>query len=143
MIKIIIKYKKNDNFNHQRLHLTIKKTKKQMNIIVEILLMGLAMLIGAYVVPGVQVDGYLSAIIAAILIAIANATIGLILRIFTFPLNVLTLGLISFVITVLMVLLVDNLMDGFNTSGFLAAAILAIVIALIKMVLDSVFGTKG
>lgn len=113
-----------------------------MKLIVEILLMGLAMLIGAYVVPGVQVDGYLSAIIAAVLIAVANATIGLILRIFTFPLNVLTLGLISFIITVLMVLLVDNLMEGFNTSGFFAAAILAIVIALLKMVLDSVFGTK-
>ena len=113
-----------------------------MKTIVEILLMGLAMLIGAYVVPGVQVDGYLSALIAAVLIAIANATIGLILRIFTFPLNVLTLGLISFIITVLMVLLVDNLMDGFNTSGFLAAAILAIVVALLKIVLDSVFGVK-
>ncbi len=113
-----------------------------MKLIVEILLMGLAMLIGAYVVPGVQVDGYLSAIIAAVLIAVANATIGLILRVFTFPLNVLTLGLISFIITVLMVLLVDNLMTGFNTSGFLAAAILAIVMALLKMVLDSVFGVK-
>ncbi|MES2650963.1 MAG: phage holin family protein [Bacteroidota bacterium] len=113
-----------------------------MKLIVEILLMGLAMLIGAYVVPGVQVDGYLSAIIAAVLIAVANATIGLILRVFTFPLNVLTLGLISFIITVLMVLLVDNLMDGFNTTGFLAAAILAIVVALLKMLLDSVFGVK-
>ena len=105
-----------------------------MKLIVEILLMGLAMLVGAYVVPGVQVDGYLSAIIAAILIAIANATLGLILRVFTFPLNVLTLGLISFIITVLMVLLVDNLMDGFNTTGFLAAAILAIVVAILSYV---------
>ncbi|MES2417817.1 MAG: phage holin family protein [Bacteroidota bacterium] len=111
-----------------------------MKLIAEILLMGLAMLIGAYLVPGVQVDGYSSAIIAAVLIALANATIGLILRIFTFPLNLLTLGLISFVITVLMVLLVDNLMSGFNTSGFLAAAILAIVVALIKMLLNSIFG---
>ena len=113
-----------------------------MKTIAEILLMGLAMLIGAYVVPGVQVDGYLSAIIAAVLIAIANATIGLILRIFTFPLNMLTLGLISFIITVLMILLVDKLMTGFNTTGFLAAAILAIVVALIKMLLNAVFGVN-
>ncbi|MBC7617098.1 MAG: phage holin family protein, partial [Pedobacter sp.] len=69
-------------------------------------------------------------------------TLGLILRVFTFPLNVLTLGLISFIITVLMVLLVDNLMDGFNTTGFLAAAILAIVVAVVKMLLDSVFGVN-
>ena len=100
------------------------------------------MLIGAYLVPGVTVDGYGSAIIAAVLIAIANATIGLLLRIFTFPLNVLTLGLISFIITVLMIRLVDSWMDGFNTSGFWAAAILAIAIALVKMLLDSIFGVE-
>lgn len=113
-----------------------------MKLIVQILLMGLAMLIGAYIVPGVEVDGYLSAIIASILIALANATIGLVLRIFTLPLNLLTLGLISFIISVLMILLVDHFMSGFNTSGFIAAAILAIVVALVKMLLDSIFGTN-
>lgn len=113
-----------------------------MKLIVEILLMGLAMLIGAYLVPGVQVDGYGSAIIAAVLIALANATLGLVLRIFTLPLNLLTLGLISFIISVLMILLVDHFMTGFNTSGFLAAAILAIAVALIKMLLDSIFGVS-
>jgi putative membrane protein len=113
-----------------------------MKLILEILLMGLAMLIGAYLVPGVTVDGYGSAIIAAVLIAFANATLGLILRIFTFPLNVLTLGLISFVITIFMILLVDSWMDGFNTSGFWAAAVLSIAIAIIKMLLDSIFGVE-
>ncbi|RZL34588.1 MAG: phage holin family protein [Pedobacter sp.] len=113
-----------------------------MKLILEILLMGLAMMLGAYIVPGVSVDGYGSAIIAAILIALANATIGLILRVFTFPLNVLTLGLISFIITVLMILLVDHWMTGFNTTGFLAAAILAIAVSVIKMILDSLFGVE-
>ncbi|WP_199139967.1 phage holin family protein [Pedobacter sp. ASV12] len=112
-----------------------------MRLILEILLMGVAMMAGAYLVPGVHVDGFGSAIIAAVLIALANATIGFILRIFTFVLNVLTLGLISFIITVLMILLVDHFMTGFNTSGFLSAAILAIAVAVIKMILDSIFGT--
>jgi putative membrane protein len=110
--------------------------------VLEILLMGLAMLLGAYLVPGVQVDGYGSAIIAAVLIALANATIGFILRIFTFPLNFLTLGLVSFIISVLMILLVDNMMTGFNTTGFWAAAILAIVVALIKAVFSMIAGEK-
>ena len=105
--------------------------------------MGLAVMIGAFFVPGVSVDGYGSAIIAAVLIAITNATIGLILRFFTFPLNVLTLGLVSFIITVLMILLVDSWMKGFNTSGFFAAAILAIVVTLVKMVLDAAFGASN
>ena len=113
-----------------------------MKLILEILLMGFAMLFGAYFVPGVHVDGYGSAIIAAVLIAVANATIGLILRIFTFPLNVLTLGFISFIITVLMILLVDSWMTGFSTSGFWSAAVLAVAIAIIKMLLDAVFGVK-
>jgi len=100
------------------------------------------MLFGAYLVPGVSVDGFGSAIIAAVLIAIANATIGLLLRIFTLPLNILTLGLVSFIITVLMILLVDSWMTGFNTSGFWSATVLAIAIAVIKMILDSIFGVR-
>jgi putative membrane protein len=112
-----------------------------MKLIVEILLMGLAVFLGAKIVPGVQVDGYGSAIIAAVLIALANSTIGLILRVFTFPINFLTLGLMSFIITVLMIMLVDYLMAGFNTTGFWAAALLAIVIALIKAVFGAIAGS--
>lgn len=111
-------------------------------LILEVLLMGFAVMIGAFLVPGVSVDGYGSAIIAAILIAATNATIGLILRFFTFPLNILTLGLVSFIISVLMILLVDSWMSGFNTSGFLSAAILAIVVTVIKMILDAAFGME-
>ncbi|GAB1463894.1 hypothetical protein MASR2M52_19800 [Pedobacter sp.] len=109
-------------------------------VIVEILLMGLAMMIGAFLVPGVTVSGYGSAILAAVLVAIANATIGLILRIFTFPLNFLTLGLVSFIISVLMILLVDSWMKDFNTSGFLSATILALVVMVVKVILDAAFG---
>ncbi len=112
-----------------------------MRLIIEILLSGLAMLLGSYLVPGVHIDGFGTAIIAAILIALANATIGLILRLLTFPINFLTLGLMSFIITVLMILLVDSLMAGFNTSGFFAAAFLAIVVALIKALFGAIAGT--
>ena len=109
-----------------------------MRFIIEIFIMGLALLLGAYLVPGVHINGFGTAILAALLIALANATIGFILRVLTFPLNLLTLGLMSFIITVLMVLLVDNLLAGFSTTGFLAAAILAIVVALIKAILGAV-----
>jgi len=112
-----------------------------MRFIIEILLMGLAMLLGSYLVPGVHIDGFGTAIIAAVLIALANATIGFILRLLTFPINFLTLGLVSFIITVLMILLVDNVMKGFSTSGFFAAAILAIVVALIKAVFGAIAGS--
>jgi putative membrane protein len=113
-----------------------------MRLIIEVLLMGLAVFIGARLVPGVSVDGYGNAIIAAVLIALANATIGFILRLLTFPVNFLTLGLMSFIITVLMILLVDNMMTSFNTSGFISAAFLAIVVALIKAIFGAVVGEK-
>ena len=113
-----------------------------MRFIIEILLMGLAMLLGSYLVSGVHIAGFGAAIIAAVLIALANATIGFVLRLLTFPINFLTLGLMSFIITVLMILLVDNLMTGFNTSGFFAAAILAIVVALIKAVFGAIAGDE-
>lgn len=111
-----------------------------MKWIAELLLMGLAMLIGCYLVPGVTVTGFWSALGAAVFIALANATIGLALRFFTFPLNFLTLGLVSFIISVLMILLVDQWMASFNTSGFLSAAILAIVVTLVRILLNAVFG---
>lgn len=112
-----------------------------MKLIIEILLMGLAVFIGASLVPGVNVEGYGTAIIAAILIALANATIGFILRLLTFPVNFITLGLVSFIISVLMIMLVANVMDGFQVSGFWAAAFLAIVVALIKALFNAVAGS--
>jgi len=108
-----------------------------MKLLIEILLMGAAVALAAYLIPGVTVDGFLSAILAGVLIALANATIGTILRILTFPVNILTLGLMSFIITVLMVLLVDSLMKGFNTNGFFSAMLFAIVLAIIKMIFGS------
>ena len=105
--------------------------------------MGAAVAIAAYLLPGVEVSSFWSAVIAAVLIALANATIGTILRILTFPINFLTLGLVSFIITVLMVLLVDELMDDFNTEGFFSALLFAIVLALINMVFSAFRSDKS
>lgn len=105
--------------------------------------MGAAVAIASYLLPGVEVSSFWSAIIAAVLIALANATIGTILRILTFPINFLTLGLISFIITVLMVLLVDELMDDFNTEGFFSALVFAIVLALVNMVFSAFRSDKS
>ena len=113
-----------------------------MRLIIGILLMGLAFFIGAKLVPGVEVTSYGSAILAAVLVALANATIGFILRLLTFPINFLTLGLMSFIITVLMILLVDSMMSTFNTSGFLAAAFLAIIVALVNAIFGAIAGDK-
>ncbi|MEE1884306.1 phage holin family protein [Pedobacter flavus] len=109
-----------------------------LKLLIDLLLMGVIVLLGAYFVPGIKVDGFGSAIIAAILIALANGTIGFILRLLTFPINFLTLGLFSFIITVLMILLVSNIMEGFEVDGFIPAAFFAIVVAILKMIIGAV-----
>lgn len=111
-----------------------------LKFILELLLSGLALFFACYIVPGVSVSSFWYAVLAGILIGLANATIGLILRVLTFPLNWLTLGLVSFIITVLMILLVDDMMTSFSTSGFFSAAFLAIITAVSKSILFWAFG---
>lgn len=95
--------------------------------------MGLIVCVCAYLIPGVSVNNFLTAMIAAILIALTNSTIGTILRLLTFPVNFLTLGLVSFIITVLMILLVSKFLEGFEVSGFWPAVLFALVAAVLKM----------
>ena len=108
-----------------------------MKFIAEVLLTGLAVYIAANLIHGVSVHGYFTAIGVGIVLAIVNATIGLILRILTLPINILTLGLFSFVISVLMVLLVSRIVDGFYVSGFIPAALFAILLSILKMIFHS------
>lgn len=106
-----------------------------MNILLNILVSALAVAVAAYVTPGASVDGYLTAIIVAVVLAIINSTIGIFLKILTFPINILTLGLVSVIINVLMVLLVAKIVPGFHLDGFWTALIFAIILALVNMVL--------
>lgn len=116
-----------------------------MRFIVNLLLSGLAVFLAAMILPdsAVHVQGFGWAVLAGLLIGFVNATLGTILRIFTFPLNLLTLGLMSFIITVLMVLFTSWIMGNkFDVNGFWWATLFAIIVAVIEMVLGSLFGTK-
>lgn len=105
-----------------------------MHLLLRILVGALAIAIAAYLVPYVTVDGYRTAIVVAVVLAIVNAILGRVLRFFSFPLNVLTLGLVSFVISILMIMLVDKLVVGFETGGFLSTAVFALILSLVNMV---------
>lgn len=109
-----------------------------MRFILELIIMALAVMLAAYLLPGVEVRGFWSALLAAVLIAFMNTILGGILRILTFPINILTLGLMSFIITVLMIMLVDSMMDSFNSNGFWTTALFAIVLALVKMIFGKI-----
>lgn len=103
-----------------------------MNFIISLIFSTLAVFVAGYIVPGVQIDSLTTALIVALVLGLVNATIGFLLKMITAPLNWITLGLVSLIINVLMVLLVDNLIGGFNTNGFWAAAVFALVLAIIQ-----------
>src|SRR5258708_34954148 len=106
-----------------------------MRVLLNWILSALAVWIVSRVVPGIYVSGPLAALIAALVIGFINATIGLLLKILTFPLTLLTLGLFWFVINALMLEFASALVPGFQVRGFFAAFVGAIVLSLVNMLL--------
>lgn len=100
--------------------------------IISFLVSGLVIMLGAYIIPGVSVDGYLAALIAALATGLVNAVIRPLLILFTLPLNILTLGLFTFVINALLVLLVSAIVPGFSVDGFLAALLFSLIISVLS-----------
>jgi putative membrane protein len=98
-------------------------------------LSALAVWIVSRVVPGIYVSGPVAALIAALAIGFINATVGVVLKILTFPLTLVTLGLFWLVINALMLKFASALVPGFQVRGFLAAFLGAIVLSLVNMVL--------
>jgi len=107
-----------------------------MRLLLNWVLSALAVWIVSRVVPGIYVSGPVAALIAALVIGFVNATIGLLLKILTFPLTLVTLGLFWFVINALMLKLASALLSpGFQVRTFGAAFIGAIVLSLVNMLL--------
>lgn len=114
-----------------------------MRFVISLFITGIVIAVAAYIVPGAYVAGFGWAIITGLVIGFVNAFIGGILRLFTFPINWLTFGLISFIITVLMIMLSDNIMGNkFNIDGFWTAALFAIVVAILEIIMDKMLGNK-
>jgi len=90
----------------------------------------------AHIVPGISVSGPTAALIAALVIGLINATIGLLLKIITFPLTIVTLGLFWFVINALMLELAAYLVPGFQVRNFFAAFVGAILLSIVSSVLQ-------
>ena len=114
-----------------------------MRLLLNWVLSAVAVWIMAQVVPGIHVNGAVAALIAALAIGFINATIGLVLKVITFPLTVVTLGLFWLVINALMLELASVLLSpGFRVNGFLAAFFGAIVLSLVNMLLKAIVMPK-
>jgi len=106
-----------------------------LNAIVNWLLSAFSVMIVAHVIRGFDVTGFGAALIAALVIGLMNATIGVFLKIITLPLTLLSLGVFWFVINALMLKLASAFVPGFSIQGFLPAFFGAIVLSLVNMFL--------
>lgn len=103
-----------------------------LNILINLFLNSLAVVITAYLLPGVRVENYLVAIIVAVVLGIVNAILKPILIILTLPIDILTLGLFIFVINAVLVMLVSALVPGFTVTSFWWALLFSLVLSLVN-----------
>jgi putative membrane protein len=107
-----------------------------MKLIVRWLLLAAALLLVAYVYPGVAIKSFGAAMIAAFVLGLLNTFVRPLLVLLTLPVTLLTLGLFLFVINALMFWAAASLLDGFTVSGFGAALIGSLIYSLCGMVID-------
>ena len=108
-----------------------------MKLILKLLLNALAVFILAHLLSGVAVDGYVGALIVAIVLSILNLLVKPILIIFTLPATILTLGLFLLVINAVIILLADKLIDGFAVANFWWAILFSILLSILQSILQS------
>lgn len=113
-----------------------------MNWLIKILLNAIAVLILAYALSGVSVDGYFGALIVALVIALLNILVKPILVVFTLPATILTLGLFLLVINAIIIVLADKLIDGFAVASFGWALIFSVLLSVLQSLLHSLLKEK-
>jgi putative membrane protein len=104
------------------------------------ILSAIALLIVANILPGIQVDGLRAALIAALVIGLVGATVGLFLKIILLPFILLSLGIVYFLINGLMLELASALVPGFHVSNLLTAVIGSILLTLVDYLLNRLTG---
>ena len=106
-------------------------------LLIHWVLSAFVLLIVSQFVPGFRVHGLQAALIAALVIGLLNGTLGLLLKIVTFPITILTLGLFLLVINALMILLASHIVTGFHVTGWIPALLGAVAMALLGMLMHA------
>ena len=112
-------------------------------LLVRWLLLTLAIILTSYLRIGIYVRSFFSAFFAAMVLGVLNALFRPILILITLPINILTLGLFTFVINAVLLLMVSGLVPGFYVYGFWAALFGSLVISLVSWLLSSFVNEKG
>jgi putative membrane protein len=106
-----------------------------MKYILHWLISGVGLIIVANVIRGIEVDGFVAALIAALVYGLLSTTIGFVLKVITIPLAIITLGLFLFVVNALMLRLTAALVPGFRVLGFGPAFFGSILLTIVDWLL--------
>ena len=112
-------------------------------IIIRWLVLTFAIIITSYILDGIQITGFFSALLAAAILGILNAFFRPILLILTLPINILSLGLFTFIINAVLLMMVSGVISGFKIQGFWYALLGSLLISIVSWLLNSFIGDKG
>ena len=103
------------------------------NILIRWVVYAILIIFVSWIVPGIEVDNFISAMFVCIIIALINTFIKPLLQLITLPINILTLGLFSLVINALMLMLAGWIAPGFEVEGFLSARFGSLLLSLFAL----------
>lgn len=109
-----------------------------LHLLVSWFISALALWLVAQIIPGIYVAGFGTALVATVVIAVVNATIGAVLKLLALPLTILTLGLFLFVLNAILLKLASLLVPGFGIRGFLAALAGSIVLTILTTMMRAI-----
>jgi putative membrane protein len=107
-----------------------------MSLIINLIINTGAVALAAYLVPGVSVDTWLTALIVSIVFGILNTILKPILVVLTLPITIITLGIFYLVLNVFIVYLVDYIVPGFTVTGFIPALLFSLALSLVSWFLN-------
>ncbi len=105
-----------------------------MKMIMQWIVSAIVILVVAYILPKVEVSGFLAALAVALVLGLVNTFIRPIVLLLTLPINILTLGLFTLVVNTLMILLVDRIVDGFSVASFGWALVFSIALWIVNSI---------
>ncbi|AFL90048.1 putative membrane protein [Terriglobus roseus DSM 18391] len=106
-----------------------------MHLLLIWILSALSLMVAAYLLPTVEIESFGTAMIAAVLIGLLNATLGFLIRVMAFPLTWLLPGLMYLICDAIMIWIVSRFLRGFAVKNFTAAFLCALVVAVVNMLL--------
>ncbi len=114
-----------------------------MGLLLRWLILTVAIIIASYLLEGINISGFFSAFFAAAILGILNALFRPILILLTLPINILSLGLFTFIINALMLKMVSGVIPGFEVHGFWTAILGSLIISVISWLLNSFISDRG